>query len=250
MDKIEVLKRLIKNAKRIVLMTGAGFSVASNIPDFRSANGLYQETSDVIKPEEILSHHFFISHPDLFYKFYFDKMLYPSALPNPGHIFWANLEQTGKNITIITQNIDGLHQLAGSKKVIELHGSVHRNHCMKCHTFYSMLDLEANIDNSIPRCPKCGGIIKPDVVLYEEGLDSQAIDDALKAISSADLLIISGTSLLVNPAASLPYYYRGTNMVIVNLSTTPLDKYASLVIREKSEVVFGSIKISEELINE
>lgn len=246
MDKIEILKRLIKNAKRIVLMTGAGFSVASNIPDFRSANGLYNEKDGEIQPEEILSHHFFISHPDLFYQFYFDKMLYPDALPNPGHTFFANLEQTGKDVTIITQNIDGLHQLAGSKKVIELHGSVHRNHCMKCHTFYTMSDLEKYLDNSVPKCPKCGGIIKPDVVLYEEGLDNQAIDDALKAISCADLLIISGTSLLVNPAASLPYYYRGPNIVIVNLSSTPFDKYASLVIKEKSEVVFGSMKISEE----
>ena len=130
MDKIEILKRLIKNAKRTVLMTGAGFSVASNIPDFRSANGLYNEKDGEIQPEEILSHHFFISHPDLFYQFYFDKMLYPEALPNPGHIFWANLEQTGKDVTIITQNIDGLHQMAGSKNVFELDGSRHRNDCM------------------------------------------------------------------------------------------------------------------------
>ncbi len=244
MNKIEILQKLINASNNIVVMTGAGFSKASGIPDFRSADGLYNDkTKNVISPEEILSHHYFMAHPQAFYEFYFDKMIYPNAKPNAGHYKLVELENCGKLKAIITQNIDGLHQKAGSKNVLELHGAVLRNHCMKCHTFYSLDDLLNN--KQMPSCPICGGKIKPDVVLYEEGLDMATLNEAIKAIVNADLLLIIASSMLVNPAASLPYYYRGNKMVIINLEPTPLDSYATLIINEKCEEVLSQIKVKE-----
>lgn len=241
MNKIELLQKLIDKSKSIVVMTGAGFSKASGIPDFRSSDGLYNN-NEVISPEEILSHHYFINHPKEFYDFYFDKMIYPNALPNEGHYTLTKLEKVGKLKAIITQNIDGLHQLAGSSNVLELHGSVLKNHCMECNTKYSLDDI---LKNKEMKCPTCGGLIKPDVVLYEEGLDSFVLSESIKELSNADLLIIIGSSMVVNPAASLPYYFRGMNIVIINLEPTPIDSIATLIIREKCEDVLTKIKVEE-----
>ena len=244
MNKIELLQKLINASNNIVVMTGAGFSKASGIPDFRSADGLYNDKDNrKISPEEILSHHYFMAHPTDFYKFYFDKMIYKDALPNVGHYKLAELESCGKLKAIITQNIDGLHQMAGSQEVLELHGSVKRNHCMKCHTFYSLDEMLDN--NNMTKCPNCGGLIKPDVVLYEEGLDMTLLNETIKRVVNAEMLIIIGSSMVVNPAASLPYYYRGNKMVIINLEKTPLDDYACLVINEKCEDVLSKLKVKE-----
>jgi len=237
-DSIKTLQKLIDNASHIVVMTGAGFSTASNIPDFRSETGLYENNNEEFSPEEILSSHFFNMHPDLFFKYYFKNMVYPQARPNDGHIALGRIGER-KDLVVITQNIDGLHQVNDNLLVLELHGSVVRNHCMKCGRFYS-LEAIAH-DGSIPRCT-CGGIIKPDVTLYEEPLEKEVLTKAIEKVVNADLLIISGSSMVVNPAASLPYYFRGKNIVIVNLTKTPLDKYASLIIREKSEIVFKQLK--------
>ncbi len=212
--KLEKLMDIIKNSKHLVFFGGAGVSTASNIPDFRGANGLYKYS-----PEEIISHSFFMEHPKEFFEFYFDKMVYLDALPNECHKFLALLEENKMLDAVITQNIDGLHQKAGSKNVIELHGSILRNYCMKCNKFY---DINAkpfkDINfNGIPKCD-CGGIIKPDVVLYEEPLNENDINKAIKAIASADTLIIGGTSLVVYPAASFIRFFRGQNLVLINLS--------------------------------
>lgn len=238
---IAKLQEMIDKAKRIVIMTGAGFSTASGIPDFRGADGLYTDGKTMVPPEVIISHHYFMEHPQEFYQYYYDKMIYPKALPNQGHYFVAKLEQNQKLMAVITQNIDGLHQIAGSKTVYELHGTIMRNHCMKCHSGYSLEDILTL--GKVPYCPKCGGLIKPDVTLYEEPLEEDILDKALRAIVNCDLLIIAGSSMVVNPAASLPYHYRGVHMVIINLGTTPLDRYASLVIRERTEEVFDRIKL-------
>lgn len=221
----DALKNTIESAKKIVVFTGAGISTNSGIPDFRSANGLYNEKSKSnISPEEIISHSFFMNHTKEFFDFYFSKMVYKEAKPNFAHLFFSNLEKT-KNVTIVTQNIDNLHTLAGSTNVIELHGSVKRNYCMKCHKFYDLNDISTS---NIPRC-SCGGIIKPDVVLYEEALDENAISNAINAIASCDVLIIVGTSLAVYPAASFIRYYRGNNLILINKSKTQYDDIASLV---------------------
>lgn len=244
MNKIELLQKLINASNNIVVMTGAGFSKASGIPDFRSADGLYNDLdSNKVSPEEILSHHYFMAHPDRFYKFYFDKMIYKDAKPNASHYKLAELEACGKLKAIITQNIDGLHQMAGNHEVLELHGSVKRNHCMKCHMPYSLDEILQN--GNMTKCPNCGGLIKPDVVLYEEGLDMTVLNEAIKKIVNAEMLIIIGSSMVVNPAASLPYYYRGNKMVIINLEKTPLDDYACLVINDKCEDVLLQIKVKE-----
>ena len=230
MDKYEQLKELIKDAKRIVVFTGAGISVPSGIPDFRSANGLYNEKSKLnIPPERIISHSFFMSNTEDFYEFYKDKMMYLDAEPNIAHKYFANL-QNEKDVRIVTQNIDGLHELAGSKYVYDIHGSIHRNYCMKCHRFY---DAEF-VKNSagVPICPTCGGLVKPDVVLYEEQLNYDTIERAITAIEKADLLIIIGTSLVVYPAAGFVNYFRGNNIVLINKSATSMDGYAKLVFSE------------------
>jgi NAD-dependent protein deacetylases, SIR2 family len=227
----EKLKQIIDESDNIVFFGGAGVSTESNIPDFRSSSGLY-ETKNSYKypPEVMLSHSFFQSHTKDFYEFYKTKMIYRNAKPNDAHITLAKLEQTGKLKAVITQNIDGLHQMAGSKEVLELHGSVHRNYCMKCHKFY---DLDYILNSAdVPKC-SCGGIIKPDVVLYEENLDMAVLNKAVKYIEKCDALIIGGTSLTVYPSAGLVQYYNGDKLVLINKSTTQYDKRANLIISEK-----------------
>lgn len=228
-NKIDLFKQILKSSDNIVFFGGAGVSTESNIPDFRSVDGLYNSKYQNYRPEEIISHTFFMRNTKLFYDYYFDKMVYLDALPNKAHLALAKLEKLGKLKAIITQNIDNLHQEAGSKKVYELHGSVHRNYCMKCNKFYTVEELLKIKDK--PYC-SCGGLIKPDVVLYEEPLDGTIIDNALEHIMKAEVLIIAGTSLLVQPAASFVSYFRGKYLIIINKESTHLDSYASLVFHE------------------
>ena len=222
------LADLIRQSENIVFFGGAGVSTESGIPDFRSVDGLYNQKYDY-PPETILSHTFFVNHTEEFYKFYRDKMICPGVLPCSAHTALAKLEEAGKLKAVVTQNIDGLHQAAGSKTVYELHGSVHRNYCMKCGKFHG---IEA-ITNSegIPRC-ECGGIIKPDVVLYEEGLDGNTLNGAIRAIENADMLIVGGTSLTVYPAAGLIRYYGGNRLVLINKTETPYDNSADYVYHD------------------
>ena len=229
MNKIEQLKKIIKESNYIVFLGGAGVSTESGIPDFRSGNGLYKNDKYSVPPETILSHTYFVDHTEKFYDYYRQNMLYPEALPNDAHKALVKMEKEGKLQAIITQNIDGLHQKAGSRKVIELHGSVLRNYCMKCNKTFT--EEEIIHSKGVPKC-SCGGIVKPDVVLYEESLDSKAINDSLYALERADTLIVGGTSLTVNPAASLVWYFRGKHFVIINMSETPYDQSATLIIRE------------------
>lgn len=231
-DKIDKLKELIEKSDNIVFFGGAGVSTESNIPDFRSSSGLFsQKLNKNFTPEQLVSHTFFVNYPEEFFKFYKDKLIYQDAKPNNAHKALAKLEEMGKLKAIVTQNIDGLHQMAGSKNVFELHGSVHRNHCTKCHKFFDLDEMLA-LSGNIPHCDKCGGVVKPDVVLYEEGLDNNTVEGAIRAIASADLLIIGGTSLVVYPAASFINYYKGKDMVLINKSSTVYDSYASLVIND------------------
>ena len=239
-QKIAELQKMIDSTNRICVFTGAGISVPSGIPDFRSANGLYNEkTQGSYSPEQIISHSFFVSKTEMFYDFYKNKMLYPDAKPNDAHLYFAGLEKTGKKVTVITQNIDGLHQAAGSTDVVELHGSVHRNYCMNCRRPYEMEYVYKS--EGIPHC-ECGGIIKPDVVLYEEPLDESSVMKAAERISQAETLIIIGTSLVVYPAASYVRYFRGKNFVIINKSTTSADSSADLAIYDDVENVVHSLK--------
>lgn len=224
-----MLKEWIKKYDNIGFFGGAGASTESGIPDFRSVDGLYNQKYDY-PPEVILSHTFFMNNTEEFYKFYRDKMIFPDVLPNLLHTSLYELEKRGKLKAIVTQNIDGLHQLAGSKNVFELHGSVHRNYCMNCKTFYG-LDKIIN-STGIPRCDKCGGIVKPDVVLYEEGLDNDIVEGAVKAIQNAQLLIVGGTSLTVYPAAGLIRYFGGEKLVLINKTPTEYDRTADLVIHD------------------
>lgn len=233
------LQYIINQSNKIVFFGGAGVSTESGIPDFRSVDGLYNQKYDY-PPEEILSHSFFVKNTEYFYRFYRDKMLYLDAKPNPAHIKLAELEKAGKLIAVVTQNIDGLHQSAGSKNVYELHGSVHRNYCTKCHRLYSV-DFIKN-SAGIPMC-ECGGVIKPDVVLYEEGLDDKTVDGALSAIASADCLIIAGTSLNVYPAASFIRYFNGKYIVLINRTKTPADESADLVIRSNVGEILSKIML-------
>ena len=228
MDNLSTLRNWIAESNRIVFFGGAGVSTESGIPDFRSVDGLYHQKFDY-PPETILSHSFFYSNTEDFYKFYREKMLVTDIEPNRAHKALAKLEAEGKLSAVITQNIDGLHQKAGSTKVYELHGSVHRNYCRRCAKFYSGEDLLQS--TGVPRCT-CGGLIKPDVVLYEEGLDGDCIENSVTAISNADLLIVGGTSLTVYPAAGLLRYYRGSRLVLINRDETPYDHSADLIFRE------------------
>ncbi len=239
MQKQDLLQQYIHESKRIVFFGGAGVSTESGIPDFRSVDGLYH-TQYTEPPETILSHSYFMRYPEQFFTFYRNKMLFPDAMPNAAHTFLARLEQSGKLSAVITQNIDGLHQKAGSKNVLELHGSVERNYCMKCGKFYPMQDILSS--KGIPRC-SCGGILKPDVVLYEEPLDQHTMTRSLRAIRSADLLIIGGTSLVVYPAAGLIDYFNGDHLVLINKSATPRDSLADLCIREPIGTVFSNITL-------
>lgn len=238
MDEIRRLKELVDGSDNIVFFGGAGVSTESGIPDFRSTDGLYHQEYDY-PPETILSHTFFMQNTKEFYRFYKNKMLCLDAKPNAAHKKLAQLEAAGKLKAVITQNIDGLHQKAGSREVLELHGSVLRNYCMRCGTFYDaeyMLRAEGG-----PCCEKCGEIIKPDVVLYEEGLNNETLTKAIRYIANADVLIIGGTSLVVYPAAGLIDYYRGNKLVVVNKSVTPQDKYADLVVPGKIGEIFSQL---------
>ena len=241
-DKIEQLKNLIDESNNIVFFGGAGVSTESGIPDFRSKDGLYNQKYKY-PPEEILSHTFFMNETEEFYKFYKDKLNSLKYEPNITHIKLAELEQKGKLKAVITQNIDGLHQKANTKNVLELHGSVLRNYCMKCHKFYEAQYVFNS--TGIPKC-ECGGIIKPDVVLYEEPLNDEVVEESIRAIHNADLMIVGGTSLTVYPASGLINYFRGKNLVLINRDATPYDGRADLVINESLGDVFrkiGDIKV-------
>ena len=236
---VKKLQELIDQHDRIVFFGGAGVSTESGIPDFRSVDGLYNQKYEY-PPETILSHTFFMRQTEEFYRFYRDKMLELDAKPNAAHKKLAELEAAGKLKAVITQNIDGLHQAAGSKRVLELHGSVHRNYCMKCGKFHSVYEIKES--TGIPRC-ECGGIIKPDVVLYEEGLDNQTMEDAVSFIRQADVLIIGGTSLAVYPAAGLIDYYKGDKLILVNKSATPMDGRADLLVQGAIGEIFSQLEV-------
>ena len=238
MDDLLTLQKLIDKAQKIVFFGGAGVSTESGIKDFRSKDGLYNQKYDY-PPEVYLSRSFFNEHPELFFKFYKDKLNCLNAEPNICHKYLVKLENEGKLKAIITQNIDGLHEKAGSKKVLLLHGTIYKNYCMKCHKSYEAKDIFEK--EGIPRC-SCGGIIKPDVVLYEENLDEDVVRKAIEAIEDCDLLIVAGTSLLVYPAASFINYYRGDQLVIINKDVTPYDRKANLVINDKLGNVFSKLK--------
>ena len=239
MRETETLKQIVKESDNIVFFGGAGVSTESGIPDFRSVDGLYNQKYEY-PPETILSHTFFMRQTEEFYRFYRDKMLELDAKPNAAHKKLAELEAAGKLKAVITQNIDGLHQAAGSKRVLELHGSVHRNYCMKCGKFHSVYEIKDS--TGIPRC-ECGGIIKPDVVLYEEGLDNQTMEDAVSFIRQADVLIIGGTSLAVYPAAGLIDYYKGDKLILVNKSATPMDGRADLLVQGAIGEIFSQLEV-------
>lgn len=233
LDKEEQLRNWIAASDNIVFFGGAGVSTESNIPDFRGEDGLYRQKYKY-PPEVMLSHSFYLSHTEEFFDFYRTKMLFPGAKPNPAHMALAKLEAMGKCRAVITQNIDGLHQAAGSRRVLELHGSVHCNYCTRCHRFYG---LDAILHSEgIPRC-ECTGVIKPDVVLYEEGLDQQVLSEAVQAIREAEVLIVGGTSLTVYPAAGLIDYYRGNKLVLINKSETGMDGRADLLLNEPVSIL-------------
>ncbi|MDD2216787.1 MAG: NAD-dependent protein deacylase [Eubacteriales bacterium] len=245
----EELKKILDKSKRIVFFGGAGVSTESGVPDFRSANGLYhaQQVYDR-SPEEMISYSFFRDHMNIFYDYYKNNMIYQNAKPNKAHLALAELEKVGKLSAVITQNIDGLHQMAGSKNVYELHGSVLRNNCMRCGALYNLdyiMDPKNCLDEEgeqtwVPRCTKCGGVVKPDVVLYEEALDETVISGAVDALSKADTLIVGGTSLVVYPAAGLIRYFKGNNLVLINKSKTQYDSRADLVINQPIGEVLGT----------
>ena len=238
MNNIEKLSDVIKNSDKIIFFGGAGVSTESGIPDFRSADGLYNQKYKY-PPEQIVSHTFFMYYPKEFYDFYRDRMIYTGAKPNKAHTALARLEDKGKLLGVITQNIDGLHQAAGSKNVMELHGSIHRNYCTKCGEFYG-LDRIVN-STGVPKCDKCSGVIKPDVVLYEEGLDQNILSASVKALRRAEVLIIGGTSLGVYPAAGLIHEFRGSTLVLINKTETQADKMADIIIREPIGEVLGKV---------
>ena len=237
-EKLKQFAEIISNSDNIVFFGGAGVSTESGIPDFRSVDGLYNQQYKY-PPETILSHSFFMQNPGEFYRFYRNKMIYSDAKPSTTHLALAELERKGKLKAVITQNIDGLHQMAGSRNVIELHGTVLKNHCMSCNRFYE-LDAVMNGED-IPRCSQCGGMIKPDVVLYEEGLDDKDLRRAVEYIDQADVLIVGGTSLGVYPAAGLINYYRGDKLILINKSETAFDRKANLLINDSLGKVFQTV---------
>ena len=237
-EKIRQLKEIIDQTDNLVFFGGAGVSTESGIPDFRSTDGLYNMKYKY-PPETIVSHTFFVRKTEEFYEFYKDKMMALDAKPNKAHEKLAQWEREGKCRAVVTQNIDGLHQMAGSKKVLELHGSIHRNYCTKCGKFFDASYVKNS--DGIPKCDDCGGLIKPDVVLYEEGLDNQVVSDAIYAIAHADVLIIGGTSLAVYPAAGMIDYFKGNHLILINKSSTPRDGQADLIINDSIGEVFGQL---------
>nr|WP_303182339.1 NAD-dependent protein deacylase [Lachnoclostridium phocaeense] len=238
-EEVRKLQEIIDDSRRIVFFGGAGVSTESGIPDFRSADGIYHQHYKYA-PEQVVSHSFFKAHPDVFYEFYKEKMMCLEAEPNAAHRKLAELEEAGRLTAVITQNIDGLHQKAGSKKVYELHGSIHRNYCQKCGRFYDAAYVKAA--PGIPRC-ECGGVIKPDVVLYEESLDSMTIEKSVRAIAEADTLIIGGTSLVVYPAAGFIDHFRGRHLVVINKSATAREVGAELSISAPIGEILGQIRV-------
>ncbi|QRN86639.1 NAD-dependent protein deacylase [Clostridia bacterium] len=232
-QQIETLREILVNSERLVFLGGAGVSTESGIPDYRSASGLYnQDSGEFYSGATILSHSFFMKHPDIFYRYYKGKLIHKEAKPNRAHEVLANLEADNHVSLIITQNIDGLHELAGSKLVYDIHGNMYRNYCIDCNKEYE-LDYIINTEKEVPRCNVCGGIIRPDVVLYEEGLDSELLQDAIRKISLADTMLVGGTSLEVNPARGLVQYFTGKNLVFINLEATGMDQWATMIIRGK-----------------
>lgn len=243
-DKWKQLKKWIDESDNIVFFGGAGVSTESGIPDFRSEGGIFQAINEYgVRPEVILSHTFFLQNPEVFFQYYKKTLLYPDAKPNDCHKALAKLEAMGKLKAVVTQNIDDLHQRAGSKNVLELHGTLYKNYCMKCGKKFDLDYVTA--DDGITRCDACGGIVRPDVVLYEEGLDQETIYKSVDYISKADLLIVGGTSLNVYPAAGLLNYYRGNKLVLVNKSATPYDNKAALVIAENIGEVFRKVILED-----
>lgn len=236
----EQLQKMIDESSKIVFFGGAGVSTESGIPDFRSADGIYHQAYRY-SPEQVVSHSFFMAHTDAFFEFYKEKMMILDAEPNPAHLKLAELEQAGKLSAVVTQNIDGLHQAAGSKAVYELHGSIMRNYCMDCHVFYDAAYVKGT--SSVPRCEKCGGLVKPDVVLYEEGLDSRVTDGAVRSIGAADMLIIGGTSLVVYPAAGFIDYFQGKYLVVINKSETARSVCADLTIAAPIGEILGRVQV-------
>ncbi len=237
--EVDQLQKIIDESEHIVFFGGAGVSTESNIPDFRSADGIYHQKYKYT-PEQVVSHSFFLRNPEAFYEFYKDKMMILDAKPNKAHLKLAELEKAGKLKAVVTQNIDGLHQLAGSKNVLELHGSIHRNYCMQCGKFYDASYVKHS--SGIPRC-ECGGMIKPDVVLYEEGLDQNVIYKVVDVISKADTLIIGGTSLIVYPAAGFIDYFNGKHLVVINKSDTAREVHSELYIQAPIGEILGQIEI-------
>lgn len=231
MNEINRFTNILKEHDQIVFFGGAGVSTESNIPDFRSDQGIYKKKKYPYSAEHMISHDFYVEHTKAFFDFYFHEMVFPNALPNDAHKALVKLETMGKLKAVITQNIDGLHQVAGSKVVYELHGSIHRNYCTNCHTLYDLKDMLLQKDR-VPHCDQCTGRIKPDVVLYGEALDQQVIQNAIQAISQADVLIVGGTSLVVYPAAGLLQYFKGHTLVLINKEETNMDHKADLVIRQ------------------
>ena len=240
MNKYEILKSMIDEGNQIVVFTGAGISVASGIPDFRGEKGVFTSTKkDEFNPEEVLSHSYFTSHTKEFFDFYRRKMLYENAKPSLAHKYFAELEKKGKKVVVVTQNIDGLHQAASSSLVYELHGNVHRNYCEKCNRLFGVKYI---LDSKeIPVCDKCGGVIKPDVVLYEEPLNEDIITRTISAIMTCDVLVVVGTSLIVYPAAGFLRYFRGKYLIVINKTETPYDNMCDLVINEDVESVIKKI---------
>ena len=242
MNDLQKLQTILDESSRIVIFSGAGVSTESGIPDFRSTDGLYvkKEKTYPYPPETMLSHTFFLHHTEMFFAYYRDKMIYPDAKPNASHAAAAALEQKGKLSAVVTQNIDGLYQQAGCSRVYELHGSVHRNTCMNCGERYPLSFMLQGV--GVPRCT-CGGVVKPDVVLYEESLDGDVIEGAVRAIEQADCLIVAGTSLTVYPAAGFVRYFRGKHFVLINRDATPMDGMATLVMRQNVAQIFSEMKI-------
>lgn len=242
-QKIRRFQEAVDKSQRIVLFGGAGVSTASGIPDFRSASGIFmQDTGMNYSAEEIISYSFYVRHPQLFYEFYFDKLVHAAAKPNAAHYFAADLEKAGKDVAVVTQNIDGLHQDAGSTKVYELHGGIKDNYCTKCRKHYTIEDLNLD-DEGIPRCEKDGGMVKPNVTLYEEPLDQLVVHQAVKAIQDADLLIVAGTSLSVYPVASFIDYFQGDQLVVINQTPIPLIHQDALVFEDKMENVLSLLEV-------
>lgn len=239
MTELELLRQWVQESQRMVFLGGAGVSTASGIPDFRSAHGLYRQRQEGLSYEEMLSHGYFVRHTEAFYDFYRRVMLYPQARPNAAHYALARLEQAGRLRAVITQNIDGLHQKAGSRNVLELHGSVHRNYCRRCGKLFDAQYLLRS--SGVPRCDQCGGAVKPDVVLYEEALDQAVLQKAAGALRQADLLIVGGTSLTVYPAAGLLRYFQGSRLAVVNQTALPLDQEADLLIQGQIGQVFSQL---------